>query len=85
MQTFSAQKFNPKNNVIAVHSQILDVKMEIYVWLMEMPQQEEWIFVPVVYGHMYATNHGIPMMLELPAENWAYQVPVCSTLHSTFR
>jgi hypothetical protein len=42
---------------------------------MEMPQQEEWIFVPAVYGHMYATNHGIPMMLELPAENWAYQVP----------
>ena len=28
---FSGKKFNPKNNVIAVHSQILDVKMEIYV------------------------------------------------------
>ena len=44
-------------------------KMEKYVWLMEMPQQEEWKFVSVVYGEQCVTILGIVGMLELSASN----------------
>ena len=49
--------------------QKLIVKMEKYVWLMELPLQEEWKFVSVVYGEQCATTFGVMMMLELSAEN----------------
>ena len=39
--------------------QILDVRMEIFVWLMEEPQEEEWKFVLRVYGVWYVTIPGM--------------------------
>ena len=53
--------------------------MEKYVWLMEMPQQEEWKFVSVVYGVWSVMTTGISMMLKSPAENLDYQVHVSNS------
>ena len=46
--------------------------METYVWLMEMPQQEEWKFVSVVSGVWCVITTGITEMPELLAENVDY-------------
>ena len=43
--------------------------MEKYVWLMEMPQQEEWKFVSVVSGVWCVITTGISEMPELLAKN----------------
>ena len=43
--------------------------MEKYVWLMELPLQEEWKYVSVVSGEQCVTTFGIMMMLELSAGN----------------
>ena len=45
------------------------VKREKYVWLMVLPQQEEWKFVSVVSGVWCVITTGISEMPELPAEN----------------
>ena len=47
--------------------QTLVVKMEKYVWLMELPLQEEWKYVSVVYGEQCVTTFGMIVMLELSA------------------
>ena len=47
--------------------QTLVVKMEKYVWLMELPLQEELKFVSVVYGEQCVATFGIIAMLELSA------------------
>ena len=52
--------------------QILVVKKEKYVWLMEMPQQEEWKFVSVVSGVWCVITTGISEMPELLAKNLDY-------------
>ena len=52
-----------------VRLQKLIAKMEKYVWLMELPLQEEWKFVLVVYGEQCVMIIGMMMMLELSAEN----------------
>ena len=43
--------------------------MEKYVWLMELPLQEEWKYVSVVSGEQCVTTFGIIMMLELSVGN----------------
>ena len=48
--------------------QTLVVKMEKYVWLMELPLQEEWRFVWAVYGEQCVTTFGMIVMLELYAD-----------------
>ena len=57
---------------VAAQQQTQVVREEMYVWLMEMPQQEEWKFVSVVYGVWCVMIHGISMMLKSPAENLDY-------------
>ena len=52
--------------------QILVAKKEKYVWLMEMPQQEEWKFVSVVSGVWYVIATGILEMPELLAKTLDY-------------
>ena len=52
--------------------QILVVKKEKYIWLMEMPQQEEWKFVSVVSGVWCVITTGISEMPELLAKNLDY-------------
>ena len=49
--------------------QKLIAKMEKYVLLMELPLQEEWKFVSVVYGEQCVIIFGIIVVLELSAEN----------------
>jgi hypothetical protein len=47
--------------------------MEMYVWLMEMPQQEELKFASVVCGVLCVMTYGIAMMQESFAGNLDYQ------------
>ena len=56
--------------------QILDVRMVKYVWLMEMTLQEEWKYVPVVYGVRCVMKIGTQTMLELSVGNLKCQVHV---------
>ena len=44
--------------------------------MMEMPQQEQWKFVSVVYGVWCVMTTGISMMQLLPVEDLDYQVHV---------
>ena len=55
------------NGVLIIGLQRVIAKMEKYVWLMELPQQEEWKFVSVVSGVWYVITTGISEMPELPA------------------
>ena len=59
-----------KNKIILILFQTLVVRMEKYVWLMELALQEEWKFVSVVYGEQCVMILGIIEMLELSAGNW---------------
>ena len=52
--------------------QILVAKKEKYVWLMEMPQQEEWKFVSVVSGVWCVITTGMSEMPGLLAETLDY-------------
>ena len=52
------------------------MKMERYVLLMEMQQQEELKFVSMAYGGQCVIIIGISEMLELPAENLDYLLNV---------
>ena len=52
--------------------QILAAKKGKYVWLMEMPQQEEWKFVSVVSGVWCVITTGISEMPELLAKKLDY-------------
>ena len=58
------------NTIILTSLQTLVVKMEKYVWLMELPLQEELKFVSVVYGEQCVMIFGIIEMLELSAGDW---------------
>ena len=62
--------------------QIVVVKKGKYVWLMEMPQQEEWKFVSVVSGVWCVITTGISEMPELLAENLDYHSNVSDVLNS---
>ena len=62
--------------------QIVVVKKEKYVWLMEMPQQEEWKFVSVVSGVWCVITTGILEMPELLAETLDSHSNVSDVLHS---
>ena len=55
--------------------------MVIFVWLMEMTQEEEWKCALVVYGVWYVMTSGILMMLELSAEDWDCQQNVSDVFH----
>ena len=59
--------------------------MVIFVWLMEMTQEEEWKCALVVYGVWYVIIFGILMMLELSAETLECQVTVSSLGTALFR
>ena len=59
-----------KNTILLTSLQTLVVRMEKYVWLMELPLQEEWKFVSVVYGELCVMIFGIIVMLELSAGGW---------------
>ena len=59
-----------ENMIILTLLQTLVVRMEKYVWLMELPLQEELKFVSVVYGEQCVTSFGVMMMLELSAGDW---------------
>ena len=48
----------------------------MYVWLMELPLQEGWKFVSVVYGELCVMIFGIIVMLELSAGCWDLWVNV---------
>ena len=65
-------------------SQSQVVKMEMCVWLMEMPQQEEWKFVLAVCGVMYVMTTGMSMMLGSFAGNLDYQQNVRDTVEFFF-
>ena len=54
--------------------------MEIYVWLMEMQQHEEWKFASVVCGVMYVITSGMSMMLGSFVGNLGYQQNVRETV-----
>ena len=60
---------NHRDYYFFISLQTLGVKMEKYVWLMELTLQEEWKFVSVVYGEQCVMILGVMMMLELSAEN----------------
>ena len=62
--------------------QIVVVKKEKYVWLMEMPQQEEWKFVSVVSGVWCVITTGISEMPELLAKNLDFHSIVSDVLNS---
>ena len=59
-----------KNTITLTSLQTLVVGMEKYVWLMELPLQEEWRFVSVVYGEQCVMIFGVIGMLELSAGDW---------------
>ena len=46
------------------------MRTERYVWLMELPLQEELKYVSVVYGEQCVIILGITVMLELSAGDW---------------
>ena len=62
--------------------QIVVAKKVKYVWLMEIPQQEEWKFVSVVSGVWCVITTGISEMPELFAENLDYHSNVSDVLNS---
>ena len=48
-----------------------------YVWLMELPPQEVWKYVSVVYGEQSVMVLGMIVMLELFADNLDLWMNVC--------
>ena len=52
--------------------QRLIVKMERYVWLVEVPQEVQFRYARVVFGAMYVTIFGMLMMQVLSVGNLGY-------------
>ena len=72
--------YTESNILHFISLQTLDVKMGKYVWLMELPPQEEWKFVSVVYGEQYVMIFGMMMMLELSADNLDLLIDVSTNI-----
>ena len=63
--------------LIQSHLHLLCVRMEKYVWSMEVvPLRDEWKFVSTTHGAQCVMMDGMMMMLELSADNLDYPLYV---------